>query len=138
MEKFSYEANGYNRSEVNQFVGDVIRETEGIITRVKKQSAEIEDLKKELMHYKEIEDTLKNAIMKAEETGDNIKKMAREEREMIITDAKHNASRIVNEALLKAEKIEANADLVERNMRIFKRKLKAIVDEIEVLELEEK
>ncbi len=145
MEKFSYEANGYNRSEVNQFVLDVIRETEGIITRVKKQNAEIEDMKKELMHYKEIEDTLKSAIMKAEETGDNIKKLAREESEMIVTDAKHNASRIVNEALLKAEKIEANADLVERNMRIFKRKLKAIVeqqmaivDEIEVLELEEK
>ena len=145
MEKFSYEANGYNRSEVNQFVLDVIRETEGIITRVKKQNTEIEDLKKELMHYKEIEDTLKSAIMKAEETGDNIKRMAREESEMIVTDAKHNASRIVNEALLKAEKIEANADLVERNMRIFKRKLKAIVeqqmaivDEIEVLELEEK
>lgn len=145
MEKFSYEANGYNRSEVNQFVGDVIRETEGIITRVKKQNTEIEDLKKELMHYKNMEDTLKSAIMKAEETGDNIKRMAREESEMIVTDAKHNASRIVNEALLKAEKIEANADLIERNMRIFKRKLKAIVeqqmaivDEIEVLELEEK
>ena len=145
MEKFSYEANGYNRSEVNQFVLDVIRETEGIITRVKKQNTEIEDLRKELEHYKLMEETLKSAIMKAEETGDNIKKMAREEREIIITDAKHNASRIVNEALLKAEKIEANTDLIERNMRIFKRKLKAIVeqqmaivDEIEVLELEEK
>ena len=145
MEKFSYEANGYNRSEVNQFVSDVIRETEGIITRVKKQNTEIEDLRKELEHYKLMEETLKSAIMKAEETGDNIKKMAREEREIIITDAKHNASRIVNEALLKAEKIEANTDLIERNMRIFKRKLKAIVeqqmaivDEIEVLELEEK
>ena len=145
MEKFSYEANGYNRSEVNQFVGDVIRETEGIITRVKKQNKEIEELKKELEHYKELEDTLKSAIMKAEETGDNIKRMAREESEMIVTDAKHNASRIVNEALLKAEKIENNTDLLERNMRIFKRKLKAIVEqqmsiveEIEVLELEEK
>ena len=144
MEKFSYEANGYNRSEVNQFVGDVIRETEGIITRVKKQNAEIVELKKELEHYRNIEDTLKSAIMKAEETGDNIKRMAREESNMIITDAKHNASRIVNEALLKAEKIENNADLLERNIRIFKRKLKAIVEqqmavveEIEVLELDE-
>ena len=144
MEKFSYEANGYNRSEVNQFVGDVIRETEGIITRVKKQNAEIEDLKKELEHYRNLEDTLKSAIMKAEETGDNIKRMAREESEMIVTDAKHNASRIVNEALLKAEKIENNTELLERNMRIFKRKLKsiveqqlAVVEEIEVLELEE-
>ena len=144
MEKFSYEANGYNRSEVNQFVGDVIRETEGIITRVKKQNAEIQELKKELEHYRNIEDTLKSAIIKAEETGDNIKRMAREESEMIITDAKHNASRIVNEALLKAEKIENNTELLERNMRIFKRKLKsiveqqlAVVEEIEVLELEE-
>ena len=47
MEKFSYETNGYNRKEVNQFVSDVIRETEAIITRVKKQSTEIEELKKE-------------------------------------------------------------------------------------------
>jgi cell division initiation protein len=145
MEKFSYEANGYNRNEVNQFVSDVIRETEGIITRVRKQNAEIDELKKELQHYREIEANLKNAIIRAEETGDNIKKMAREESDMIVTDAKHNASRIVNEALLRAEKIELQADTLERNMRIFKKKLKsimeqqmAVVEEIEILELEDK
>ena len=62
---------------------------------------------------------------------------------MIITDAKHNASRIVNEALLKAEKIENKSEILEKNVKIFKRKLKiimeqqmAVVDEIEVLELE--
>ena len=71
--------------------------------------------------------------------------MAREERDMIVRDAKSNASRIVNEALLRAEKIELKADTLERNMRIFKKKLKsileqqqAIVDEIEILELEDK
>ena len=143
MEKFSYEANGYNRSEVNQFIGDVITQTEGIVTRCKQQHKEIEKLKAELEHYKMLEDTLKVAIIKAEETGDNIKRMAREESELIVTDAKHNASRIVNEALLKAEKIENNADILEKNMKIFKRKLKlimeqqmAVVEEIEVLELD--
>ena len=75
----------------------------------------------------------------------NIKKMAKEERDMIIRDAKNNASRIVNEALLKAERIELQANTLERNMRIFKKKLKsimeqqmAVVEEIEILELEEK
>ena len=143
MEKFSYEANGYNRNEVNEFIGEVIKETEGIITRVKRQNTEIEDLKHELEHYKELESTLKDAIMKAEETGDNIKKMAREESDLIVRDAKSNASRIVNEALLKAEKIENNAEVLEKNMKIFKRKLKiiikqqmAVVEEIETLELE--
>ena len=143
MEKFSYEANGYNRREVNQFISDVIDQTEGIITKCKMQNAEIEKMRAELEHYKALEDTLKVAIIKAEETSDNIKRVAREESEIIITDAKHNASRIVNEALLRAEKIEQRADILESNMRIFKRKLKlimeqqmAVVEEIEVLELD--
>ena len=143
MEKFNYEENGYNKKEVNQFVGEVIRETEAIITRVKKQNKEIEDLKKEREKYKTMEESLKNSLLKAEETSDNIKKMARDEREIIINDAKSNASRIVNEALIRAEKIENNTDMLERNMRIFKRKLKsiveqqlAVVEEIEILELE--
>ena len=73
----------------------------------------------------------------------NIRRMASDESESIVTDAKHNASRIVNEALLKAERIENNAELLEKNMKIFKRKLKvimeqqmAVVEEIEVLELD--
>ena len=51
---------------------------------------------------------------------------------------------IVNESLLKAEKIESRAETIENNMKIFKRKLKlimeqqiAVVDEIEVLDLED-
>ncbi len=145
MEKFSYEANGYNRNQVNQFVEEVITQTEGIIKRCKEQKIEIENLKQELEHYKNIEISLKDAIIRAEEAGDNIKRMAREESEMIVTDAKHNASRIVNEALLKAEKIEVQSEKLQNNIKIFKRKLKLIieqqmeiVDEIEVLDLDER
>ena len=145
MEKFSYEANGYNRQEANQFVSDVIAQTEGIIKKCKAQGEALEKLKAEIEHYKRMEATLQTAILKAEETGDNIKRMAREEHEMIVRDAKNNASRIVNEALLKAEKIENHAENLEKNMKIFKRKLKvimeqqmAVVDEIELLELDPK
>ena len=143
MEKFSYEANGYNRNEVNNFVGDVITQTEGIIQKCKEQREEIRKLKEELKHYREIENSLKDAVMRAEMAGDNIKKLAREESNMLITDAKNNASRIVNEALLKAEKIETKADTLEHNIKVLKRKLKliieqqlAVVEEIEVLDLE--
>ena len=106
MEKFSYETNGYNRNEVNQFISDVIKETESIISRVKKQSTEIEDLKKELEHYKNLENALNNAVIRADETKADITKLANEESELIIREAKINASRIVNDALLKAAKIE--------------------------------
>lgn len=143
MEKFNYETNGYNRSEVNNFVDEVITQTEGIVKRCKEQRNEIEKLREELKHYRNLESSLKDAIIRAEEAGDNIKRMAREESNMIITDAKNNASRIVNEALLRAEKIEVKTETLENNMKIFKRKLKlimeqqmAVVEEIEVLDLE--
>lgn len=141
--RFSIEVNGYNKAEVNKLIDDVIVQTEGIIERVKKQSREIKELKEELEKYKRMEDTLKSSMYKAEVASNNIKKQAIDEGKMIVEDAKRNASRIVNDALIRSEKIELKADTLERNVRIFKKKLKliveqqlAVVDEIEELDLE--
>ena len=142
MEKFSLEQNGYNREEVNQFVGDVIKQTENIVKKCKTQQAEIDKLKKQLEHYKDAETNLKKTIIQAEKASDRLKEMAKEESIMIVTDAKNNASRIVNEALLKADKIETKRDILEKNLQVFKRKLKlvveqqmAVVEEIDTLEI---
>ncbi len=143
MDKFSYEENGYNREEVNKFIDNVIVQTEAVINRVKSQQEEIKSLKKELEHYKSIEDTLKSALLNAEKASNDIKKNAIEESKLIVMDAKRNASHIVNDALLRADKIEARADMLERNIVTFKRKLKLIIDQqqsviedIDELELE--
>ncbi len=144
MDKFHYEANGYNRSEVNAFIERVIRETEGIINKCQEQKNEIKDLKDKLESYKILEDSINKSIVNAEKTSDNIKRLAREEANVIVSDAKNNASRIVNDALIRSERIEQQADVLERNIKIFKRKLKiiveqqlAVVEEIEVLDLDE-
>ena len=144
MDKFHYEANGYNRSEVNAFIERVIRETEGIINKCQEQKDEIKDLKDKLESYKALEDSINKSIVNAEKTNDNIKRLAREEANVIVSDAKNNASRIVNDALIRSERIEQQADVLERNIKIFKRKLKiiveqqlAVVEEIEVLDLDE-
>ena len=145
MDKFSYEEKGYNREEVNKFIDNVIVQTEAVINRVKSQQEEIKSLKKELEHYKTIEDTLKSALLNAEKASNDIKKNAIEESKLIVMDAKRNASHIVNDALLRADKIEARADMLERNIVTFKRKLKliidqqqAVVEDIDELELDKK
>lgn len=142
MEKFSREQDGYNKVEVNKFIDDVIVQTEAVINRVKSQQEEIKSLQKELEHYKKIEETLKSALLNAEKASNDIKKNAIEESKIIIMDAKRNASHIVNDALLRAEKIEVKADTLERNIITFKRKLKliveqqlAVVEDIEELDL---
>lgn len=143
MEKFHYETNGYNKEEVNDFIKKVISETEGIVTKCEEQKNKIKVLEEQLRTYHRVEATLKQLLINAEKTSDDIKNGATEKANIIISDAKNDASRIINDALLRAEKIDQQTDILERNIKIFKRKLKiiveqqlAVVEEIEVLDLE--
>ena len=77
MEKFSYEANGYNRGEVNNFVKEVIKETEDIINKLNEQDITIENLKKEL----EAEKNNKRTINALKETW-----ITRHRQEYSVTD----------------------------------------------------
>lgn len=140
MEKFSYEANGYNREEVNNFVKEVIKETEDIINKLNEQDITITNLKKELEEEKNSKKLLDDIISIAEKNRDDIIRLAEEEKEKIINDAKQNASIIVNDALLQAQKIEFKTDLLETKLTMLKKKItkileqqKSVIDEVKVI-----
>ena len=135
MKKFSTSFNGYNKSEVNSFVKDVAKEYESMLNNLKKRDEEITSLKQKLLQYQNMENTLNKALLIAEDTSSQIKKVARDESKAIIDEAKRNASRIVNDALLKAEKLEADGENLRKRIVIFKRKFKSIIEtELETID----
>jgi len=140
VRKFNNSFPGYNKNEVNSFVKNVTTEYESMLNNLKMRDQEIGNLKKELEHYKNIESTLNRAILIAEESSQNIKKTAFDESKLIIEDAKRNASRIINNALIKAEKVEMEANNLKRQVAQYKRRYKNILEEqleeIERLDLE--
>ena len=140
MRKFNNSFPGYNKNEVNSFVKNVTTEYESMLNNLKLRDQEIEHLKKELERFKNIENTLNRAILIAEESSQNIKKTAFNESRVIIEDAKKNASRIINNALIKAEKVEMEANNLKRQVAQYKRRYKNILeeqlDEIERLDLD--
>ena len=160
MEKFTRTMRGYDPSEVNRFLDNVIKQVDKMVKLIKEKDKEIKlrdkkimelqmnisetnKLRDRLAHYERMESTLRQAIMMAQKTSDQIKSNAYRESEVIIDNAKKNASRIVNDALLRAEKIEIKADTLERNVKIFKKKLRliveqqlAVVEEIEELKID--
>ena len=129
MEKFSYEANGYNRDEVNNFVKEVIKETEEIVNKVNKQDETIEYLTRELEEEKKSKKLIENIISMAEKNRDDIIRLAEEEKERIISEAKQHASTIINDALLQAQKIEFKTDLLETKLQMLKRKINKVLKE---------
>ena len=129
MDKFSSEANGYNRNEVNQFVQEVILEIEKLLNKVEEQQSIIRSLRRESDYYK----GLVNTIGIADERSEDIKRISREESELIISKAKNNASRIINDALLQTEKLENDKYILEKNITILKGKLKIILEQQKVV-----
>ena len=100
---------------------------------------ENKNLKEKLAQYERIEGTLNRAIIMAQKTSDQMRLAASKESELVIEEAKKNANRIVNEALLRAEKTEMEANNLRRNISIFKRRIKDIVEaQLEVIEELEK
>ena len=145
MEKFSRTLHGYNPKEVNQFIDNIIVQTEKVVAasknqdrKIKELESTISDLKDKLSKYESMDETLKNAIIMAQKTSEQMKLNSIKESELIISEAKKNADRIVNDALLKADEAEKEAVALRRNAILFKRKLKDqlelqldMIDEIE-------
>lgn len=128
MEKFTTSKDGYNKNEVNKFVNDVIIEVESMISKLKEKDRKIEELTKTIEKYNNIELTLNKTILMAENSSNEMKKLAKEEAENLINEAKKNASRIVNEALFEAEKTQIESIRLKKNIVIFKKKLKIILE----------
>lgn len=135
----------YTPEQIDQFLDQIIKQVERMIednkaknreialkdkkieelTKVASNAARIQD---RLNQYERMESTLNRAILMAQKTSDQIKTTAHRESEIILEDAKKNASRIVNESLLKAEKTEMEAEMLKRNITIFKRKLRGLIE----------
>ena len=128
MKKFETVFRGYDKIQVQMFLDDVIKNYEQLLEKSKRTEAENLKLKTENEYYKKIEDTMNRAIYNAENMGDQIKSSARKEAETLMLEARHNANRIINDALLKAEKAQNHADQLKRNTNILKRRLRQIIE----------
>ncbi len=144
MEKFSTSFSGYKKEEVNKFLDDVIKEVETMLNNMKSKDLEIEKLKSELERYKNLESTFNRALLLAEDSGQQIRNTARNESQHIIEDARRNADRIINNALIQADSTKRDAERLKRNIITFKRRLRDIletqmnlVDDIDRLDINE-
>lgn len=129
MKSFSTSLSGYNKKEVSEFVEEVTKKYGDLLAAYKELNKELEAKDKQLSRYTELESSLNRAIMVAEETTCQMKRVAKDEGRMIVEDAKKNASRIVNDALIKADRVNGDAEELKRKIREYKRRIKEIMKE---------
>ena len=131
MKRFSIVNNGYDINEVNRFIDIVIGRLEKLNAENDAYQKEIEKLNSELANTNKTDiDTskLEKAILAVQEIGDRMKETAKEEARVIIEEARNNANSIVHEALLNAEKTEQKRMLLEKNIKVYKERIRSLTE----------
>ncbi len=128
MVKFRTNIYGYNKDDVVKFVNKVAEEYENIYQKLRTATLETESLRKEIEKYQNLEKTLNDTLLLAQETSANAQKAAFAQSKLIIEDAKNNASKIVNNSLVKAQNIEREAEELQRKVISYKKRFIALVE----------
>ena len=135
MKRFSIVENGYDVDEVNRFIDIVIGRLEKLNSENASYLEKIDKLNEKIQNIKVNNSTnnidmskLEKAILAVQETSDKMKEVAREEARVIVDEAKNNANSIVHEALIKAEKTEQERILLEKNIKVYKERIRSLTE----------
>jgi cell division initiation protein len=130
MKRFNIVQNGYDVNEVNRFVDIVIKRLETMNNEnmaLKKENANLKGQLEKKSNTEMSEEKFSQAIIAIQETSDKMKELAKAESKMIIEDAKRNANSIVHEALVTAEKTENEANLLRKNINVYKNRVTSLI-----------
>jgi len=93
---------GYDRTDVDQFLDEIIETLEDEAQQRAALEAEIADLKERVSHFKAMEESLQNTLVLAQRTADEVKASAHKEADLIREQARLAGEREIagyNEAI---------------------------------------
>ncbi len=133
--KFSKQMmNGYNVEEVDDFLDEVTENYEKTYKESNESRKVIDELKKELEHYKNIETTLQSTLVMAQSTAEEVKNVARQQADQIIKDAKGNAQKTVDDLEQEIVLKQKELDDVKKQFDIYKAKMESLlISQLELL-----
>lgn len=134
--EFKKSFKGYNTKSVDEFLDEIIEDYE----RVYKENIELKDkvnmLADQIRQYSTLEETLKNTLIVAQTTADEITSSARQKSENIIEDAEIQRQRLLNLAREEVRSIKNEYESFKKEIFVFKTRYKSFI-EAQLISIEE-
>jgi cell division initiation protein len=105
QQKFQVQWRGYDKQEVETFLEMISEDVESLMQECNKLRSEIQKCEAQLVDFRENERAIQQTIMTTQKVSDDLKRNAQREAELIISEAKVAAGRIMNDARSQAEKV---------------------------------
>ncbi|HSH36238.1 DivIVA domain-containing protein [Schnuerera sp.] len=126
--EFKKSFRGYKEAEVDHFLDEIIEDYE----KIYKENIELKDkilvLNEQIEQYNNLEKTLKDTLIVAQSTADEVTRTAREKSDIIIEDAELLAKKIVAAANEEVSKIQREYENLKKEIYIFKTRYKSFIE----------
>ena len=133
--KFSRQMmNGYNVDEVDDFLDEITADYERIYKESNETKDKVAELESGLEHYRTIETTLNNTLLMAQKTADEVKDVAKQQADQILSDAQADAQRTLREIEQQITLKEKELDEIVKKFDVYKAKMESLlISQLEIL-----
>lgn len=126
--QFNRAFRGYNEEEVDEFLEKVMQDFTALYKENHLLKERIEILENSLKDYKQMEETLHNAIIVAQKTAQEVCLNAERERDVILQEARIKAGEIIAEAERRLAEKERQLIELKKEVNLFRTRFKTLVE----------
>lgn len=128
QKQFPRALRGYREQDVDEFLDQVVREFEHLYQENQVLKEEVASLNTKLEHYRQLEETLRNTLLVAQGTAEELKAGARKEAELIIREAQLEADRLTREAEARVVELKQQYEEMQRQAEAFRAKVRSLLE----------
>jgi cell division initiation protein len=125
---FSKRLNGFDQTEVTQFVETLAEDLEDLYRKLDELERDNHHLKQENARHRENEATLRETLVMAQKSADSFRDHAERESRAIITEAERQSERLMQQAMERATDIDRKIRELRIERRNFQIKLQGMID----------
>lgn len=125
--EFKKTLRGYDADEVDEFLDEIIKDYENLYKDNLNLKDQIENFQENIARYRDLEDTLHNTMILAQQTSEEVKKNADKEAELILRNAKQKSEEIILEAQDRIIDMKNEYKQLQKDVQLFKTQFKAFL-----------
>lgn len=126
---------GYRDQEVKAFMEQIVQSYQELYQENQELKDQLFKLEQALKKYQEWEQTIKDALVVAQKSAEEVRRQAEKEAELIKKEAQLKAEEILAGARAEVEKLSRQYDALAERINTFKRRWQAVLQaELEAME----
>jgi cell division initiation protein len=110
---------GYDANQVDDFLDEVAEEFERTFAENQRMSEEITTLQERLQQFEDLESSIREALVHAQQTARDLRRNAGKEAELIVREAKEQSHRILADSSGRIERIQESYEVLRKAKQDF-------------------